>query len=192
MFILEGFWLWGAIALFSVCSLILIENDRPVLSTSVLFVTTILLEFFTNFHPISLSINNPGNALLYILGYLTIGTLYGIVKWFSFVYMIRERAAKEIENYKKAYGEKEFLNKDETTRIGMVSTGIGHSLPIKASNYKATMMMWMCYWPISAPWTVLNDPLRRAWNYAYNVISGSLQKISDNVMRDVMKDLTDK
>jgi len=40
------------------------------------------------------------------------------------------------------------------------------------------IIMWMAYWPLSAGWTILNDPIRRFASFVYHVLlSGMFKRI---------------
>jgi hypothetical protein len=57
----------------------------------------------------------------------------------------------------------------------------------QAKNEKARITRWMSFWPMSALWTLINDPIRRAFEEIYHLISKALQEISDAAFADVVK-----
>ena len=58
-----------------------------------------------------------------------------------------------------------------------------------ASRNKAKILRWMSYWPWSFAWTMLKDPIRKAFLTIYRDIAAHLQKISDRAFRGVEADL---
>ena len=59
------------------------------------------------------------------------------------------------------------------------SAGItGEVKPMVRAN-KTRVLAWMTYWPASMTWTLIDDPVRRAFLALYDGIGGSLQRISD-------------
>ena len=42
----------------------------------------------------------------------------------------------------------------------------------------------MTYWPISASWTIINDPIRRMYNSIFKRLDKVYVKISDKVFKD--------
>jgi hypothetical protein len=54
----------------------------------------------------------------------------------------------------------------------------------KVREHKADIMTWMMFWPWSALWTLLNDPIRRFFQHVYWRIANALQKISDSYWKD--------
>jgi hypothetical protein len=69
--------------------------------------------------------------------------------------------------------------------------GVDRSLltivPQVADN-KSRITTWMAYWPWSAFWTLLNDPIRRLFRRLYNNLREFYQKMSDKVFADVKND----
>ncbi len=58
-----------------------------------------------------------------------------------------------------------------------------------AARHKARILRWMSYWPWSAAWTLLKDPVRKAFLSVYYQIAERLQEISDKAFRGVEADL---
>jgi hypothetical protein len=47
----------------------------------------------------------------------------------------------------------------------------------------------MAFWPWSAVWTLLNDPVQRAFRRIFNYLREFYQRMSDRIFSDVAKDL---
>ena len=63
-------------------------------------------------------------------------------------------------------------------------------LPV-ASESKATITMWMTYWPWSLFWTFVRDFVVELWENVYTYFSKVFQKIADRVLgRDIQRDFT--
>lgn len=61
-------------------------------------------------------------------------------------------------------------------------------LPV-ASESKATITMWMTYWPWSLFWTFVRDFVVELWENIYTYFSKVFQKIADRVLgRDIQRD----
>ena len=112
---------------------------------------------------------NPLQTVLAILGYFVAGTLWGIIKWFFFV--LRER-----DNILNALRDKHYPRPENI------------SLP-KASYHKDRIITWMIYWPFSMLWTLINDPVRRGFEWIYRRIGKLMQSISERVFRGVFKEV---
>lgn len=56
-------------------------------------------------------------------------------------------------------------------------------------EYKSQITLWMTYWPWSMTWTVVNDPVKRAFKYTYERVQEVYTRITNRVFRDLEKDL---
>ena len=59
----------------------------------------------------------------------------------------------------------------------------------QARTNKSRILRWMTFWPLSALWTLIDDPIREAFRKIYDQISGRLQRISDRMFADLETDL---
>ena len=48
-----------------------------------------------------------------------------------------------------------------------------------ASDSKQDIMRWMSFWPFSMVWTLINDPVKKAFRAIYRGLQKSLQRIAD-------------
>jgi hypothetical protein len=60
----------------------------------------------------------------------------------------------------------------------------GGLAPLARTN-KSRIMMWMGYWPFSALWTMIDEPIKKAFRAIYNYISSTLQRISDDAFANI-------
>lgn len=51
-------------------------------------------------------------------------------------------------------------------------------IPPKAARNKGRIIFWMAYWPASAFWTLLNDPLTRLYEFLYRRLGVVFENIS--------------
>jgi hypothetical protein len=59
------------------------------------------------------------------------------------------------------------------------SVGLRDNPKPMVRDNKTRCISWMAYWPASMAWTLVDDPVRRAFVALYDSIGGSLQHISD-------------
>ena len=138
-------------------------------------IVLVAMQVFTDIHPFSYIINDPFRALVVAALYVLVGVGYVWIKWFSYV----NTAARKIAEY---------MASGSTNDIDYACRRAGYkSVPLKVSDYKGKIIGWMAYWPISAAWTVLNDPVRRLFEAVYNGIAKSLQSISDKAFSGISK-----
>jgi len=113
---------------------------------------------------LSYIISSPQIILAWFGGYLGFGIIWGFIKWYFFLH-------KEIEK--------------ETTKInnGYFSSTV--TIPTSRDN-KWRIMSWMVYWPFSALWTVLDQPIKYAFNYIFSKIEGLFDLMSKSMYKDVI------
>ena len=55
----------------------------------------------------------------------------------------------------------------------------------KANDNKATIIMWMSYWPLSAIWFIVADMIKEMFNYIYDQLGGYFQRVSDEKFKNL-------
>lgn len=55
----------------------------------------------------------------------------------------------------------------------------------RAERYKSRIITWILWWPTSAFWTLLNDPLVKVANWIYNRFQGIYTKITNKVFAKI-------
>jgi hypothetical protein len=145
-------------------------------------------------------------------GYLVFGTVWGVVKWVLFT---RKLAFECEEHYRVS--RKQFLAKkglsanDQTVIPGNLKAAWqqesnqrlsrydeegneiscvgpdGKINPPEARDHKATILMWMSFWPFSALWTLIDDFVKRAFEHIYRLIARHLQEISNKAFASVVE-----
>lgn len=203
-----GFWepfiLFGSISFWFISLVIAvvfvwcIEIDKSDGAFLMLLATYVFLWGAVGFNPIEFAWNNPLQSFAYVGGYFVGGMIWSIVKWYF--YLLRRRdEAKKVRVYFDANITKlqqDWKGSDEFNFVNWMNKG-NHSkyrtqweyndcsYPPIAAQHKGDILFWATYWPFSAFWTLLNDPIRRLWNAIYSVLNGMLQRISNNVFKDV-------
>lgn len=61
---------------------------------------------------------------------------------------------------------------------------------LKPSEFKSEITTWIIWWPWSAFWTLLNDPIKRIANEIYIALSGIYQSISSKFSASVQDDFS--
>jgi len=108
---------------------------------------------------------NPGNVLVLFGGYLVAGVVWAIVKWYFFL-----------------------LNKKEYYKRSNIPF---HRVSIpKASNNKSRIISWMMYWPFSGLWTLINEPIKKAFQLIYRNIEGFFDRMSEKIFAKDIQDAT--
>jgi len=59
------------------------------------------------------------------------------------------------------------------------------AIPPSVVDEKPRIMAWMIWWPLSAAWTIVDDPVRRLFQHIYHRIAGRLQAVSNRAFQDL-------
>lgn len=62
--------------------------------------------------------------------------------------------------------------------------------PPRADHNKGRIIFWMSYWPASALWTIINDPITRFYRFLYNRIGKLLEGISNSMFAKYKDELS--
>jgi hypothetical protein len=153
--------------------------------------------------------HNPAYAVGGVGVYVLAGSGWGVTRWWVEV-------RKLARNCKELYitRRKEFLrsNKDELGGVLVTDATVvppqlkkkwqeqpvrqgfwrlqvsedGHITPPQASEYKATILTWMAFWPMSLLWTILDDFVKELYENIYQYLATWLQNISDKAFADLL------
>jgi hypothetical protein len=110
-------------------------------------------------------VNNPGTVVLMMLGYLLIGVIWSIRKWYVYVGKKKNKILNKI--------------KDGDT----IGTNIEFDLDLR--YHKGRIISWMCYWPFSVVWFLINDPVRAIYNFIFEKIKRIYGRIAESAINDV-------
>jgi len=157
--VLFPWWIWALILVDCGFILYAIDDDDETWGTaatiSVLLVLGVL-QWLTPFKPYTFVYENPLPVAIGAGAYFFVGAGWSVVKWW-FAEKARVRKAKQ------RYGEKWRGQKTEP------------------ATYKATVLVWIGYWPFSLVWTLLNDPFKRLVRWIYDELQRIYQRITDRV-----------
>lgn len=134
-------------------------------------------------------------SIVYALVYVAVGVAWSFVKWFSFLIQFRDQYREQKEKFltdnklnptgqvpeelREKFGN--FLGRAHSTRV---FRGNPLNEKPKASNNKSRIVSWMSLWPCSMVGTLLNDPVRRLFNFLFNNFKALYQRMADHVFRN--------
>lgn len=192
VFAVGSHWFWLLLAVEAAVLIGLIEWGKGLAATLSLVGTLLALQFMGNANLLGLANHHPLLLVFGVVGYFAVGTVWAIARWWLFVHEQRLR-------YDEARAE--FCH-DRRLLDGTIPESLqqewqehraGRKRKIeirpRARKHRGRIIMWMAYWPWSFCWTVLNDPVRKAFKFIFRHIHDYLQEISDNAFRGVDADL---
>jgi len=212
LFAFGGLWFWGLFALASLLLIVCLENDKGVAATTVFVGTLAAVLFLGNAGWLTWVFQNPLYFGLGVLGYLAVGVGWGIGKWWVYVRDCAIRYRRErrawLERHSKAGAPQDGLDVAECREalrtevltgeikeawqayVKVLYYGKKITKPM-ARRCKGQITAWMTYWPWSALWTLINDPVRRTFCWVYEQLSGTLQAISDRAFQGIENEMED-
>jgi hypothetical protein len=170
-----SFWFWSLIAVALVLGFIFIENENL---AGLTWATIIAFAVICLLSPIKGTLlvlaSNPLLLLGAIACYILIGLLYSFLKWdrfFSKVRMKYEQMKIEWLSNKGISGETvpqdmkvvwsayldRYCHRTELERRAILLA----FNKVRYTDFKGLIVSWIIWWPISATWMLINDPMRK-------------------------------
>lgn len=161
-------WFWIVFGIWSLVLFVSVEIDKPAHATIATVVFLALFGFWGVFPGgaslLGLLVAHPGYIAVGAVAFFALGTVWAVVKWWFYVRNLAEKRKEQIEKNGGARGR----------------GGYGTIRKPLVRDNKSRIMTWMCFWPYSFIWTMINDPVRRVFKAIYNQIRAGLQKIADS------------
>jgi hypothetical protein len=115
-------------------------------------------EWYNNIF--SYIVENSGTVVLYILGYIILGAILSVIRWFIYL----KGLSIDVDSDGKCKHSK---------------------LKFDVFYNKNRIMNWMFNWPFSVIWTTIDEPVKKSFKWMYSKLEGSYKKISDNITKDL-------
>lgn len=158
------FWIVVSIAAIFIIYSLDTEDWGGTGATVTLIITSVLIWIFggdTMSNIFSYISDNPMRILGFLGIYALAGVAWSFVKWYFYLLGTKERLLKD--------GNEDIRQYDIPT----------------ASDNKGRLIAWMTYWPFSAVWTIINDPIKRFFKFLFGRLENVFQKMSDRMFADV-------
>ena len=153
-------WFWILFGVWSVVLLVSVEYDGAG------WATLATLAFAATFsvwgvlpgggNILALLTAQPLLVVAGVVAFFVLGTVWAVVKWWFFVNNLANKRREELA----------------------IGYRMGTTKPLVSDN-KRRIMTWMCFWPYSFIWTIIDDPIRRVFKAIYRRIRVRLEKIAD-------------
>ena len=208
---IAGFFVIGAIGFWALvgCLTVLIfwniEKEEVGFVTFILLVATWLVCWANGIPLLSLMVQNWPITLGIIAGYFVTGTGWAIGKWYFYISRYRYAYDEIKDRWFNKLGVKhveafnESQRKDFRIEVAqkfrelsgkyLYTDSTDFAFPL-ASERKSAILGWMMYWPFSMTWTLINDPVKRAFIAIYRHISGGLDRMTQRITGDIQNELS--
>jgi hypothetical protein len=151
-----GLWPTVLVVVVSILIVIGIETDGAFYANTAFVIGTLALIRLHRLAALPWIQTHAGLLLGCAIGYFVIGVVWAFFKWYLFC-----------------------IDRLEVQRESRVKP----TAPA-ASDHKARITGWMTYWPWSAAWWLMHEPVTRVWRVVYAKTAAQFQRISDSVFRD--------
>jgi len=199
------FWAWAVI--FFLVILAFEENEKNFFA----FVSLGIFVALAVHSPVIHLTFEPVTWLMWGVVYYIVGGVWSFIKWFSFITkraesfgVLKLNFIRMLNKMPGADGElvvdiktklpeeviprfKEFLSSSDysfsyinTNSYDEESKNLDDIVP-HANSHKEKIVTWILWWPTSAFWTILNDPLVRFANWMYARFQGLYMRIAKKV-----------
>lgn len=204
-----GILFWGIVVVFTLLLFVFIEYNQGAFATLSIIVVFCMLQWWARIDIIGAVRAEPLLAIAGVLGYLVAGTVWAVVKWWFYTKAERRKydefkaewingtcmtgMGKENVPYSTMVNPDGSWSDEMKRRFNedLKSTYGDEKIDVRpqVAKHKQEIYLWLCYFPWSMIWTIINDPIRRAFHWIYGEIRQALQKISDNAWADTATDL---
>ena len=175
---------------------VLVEKDEGVWATVVFIGTVLSLNFLSKVPILDYVKTNPLRTLAYVGIYFAVGIVWTLIKWYFFVHnkvvaynsykakFLKENKAESLtpELAAKLADELSNANGYRNTR------GVSAAAPDPA-DHKGDLTRWGTYWPFSMVGTALNDIVRKAWDYVYEMLQTTYHRMSQAIFKTASADM---
>ncbi len=175
-----GLWFWALAAVVILAAVISVENEKFTVTTPVVVVGIAALIWLSKFDVFGWARHNMGTIVTAVAIYLAVGVVYGVIRYMFYVHKIADKLATYAHDHGYNIAA---LTKSQAATFASY-TGV-RNFPLKVADSKGRITFWMIYWPFSAPWTLINEPVTRFFNFAYGRVAGLLQGIANRAFRNV-------
>lgn len=209
LLIFGGIWFWIVVGGFALWFVIATFREKGGQTFSATLLLLGVLLFFSNFNIFQWIYDNPLPCFYWAGGYLGIGIVWAVIKWYLFNTKVRSVYNNLRAAFLEAYGDGsdtipnqclekwgEYLSNEkswkELTRYyefkkRWTVRSINDVIP-SPSQYKDNIIFWMMHWPLSFIFFFLGDFLERLFTRIYQAISSMFEGITKRIFKSIPDD----
>lgn len=156
---------WVMAALFIVAITFCVETESPLWATGILIAFLLGLQAFSDVNVIGWIGSNLVTFATLIAGYLVTGVLWSGGKLWFYTRNWADRAEEIRANWLKKNGHEDLSDPKVKEEFFRENYQLKNHPTV--FNSKRRVLLWMAYWPVSAVWTLINDPVKWFFRFAY-------------------------
>lgn len=184
-FIMGSFWLLAFIVLFFGVGIWSSEKEDALIATLTLVAILLGLEFILGYNVFSAIWSNPLLFLVAIVGYIVIGFMWAIYwKYPKFLTRREESIRRKYTYFRTQRSGDPIPDTPENVEAFMKSDYYYDFSPL---GIKPRIYAWVCMWPWSTSWAILNEPFIWIYNQIHRIVADTLDRVGKSVTRKVLK-----
>ena len=197
--ILNTVYLLGIITLGIILMGVFLEREELKWVTTIFSIIVALFLWNHKTEVIPFFTNNVLECILFSVSYIVIGIIWSFIKWKAYLNVVFNKVKKCKEEFIFEYSQIDDKNKplfnDRLRDLGLkqynensyyskiksdttLEEYLNMVTPVSSKN-KTLIISWITYWPVSMLSTLLNDPFRRFFNWLYEQLSSSYNKMAN-------------
>ncbi len=142
---------------------------------------------------------NPMLWIKWAVVYFAIGTMWSFLKWFSYLHGVKRTLRELKEKFIKKTqvvlrkdgtfedrdfaGFADYLRDNHYLGYGNEIETRSDVIPTMNDNF-GDLVRWIVWWPFSAFWTILNDPIRRLAEFIVRRFRGMYEGLANSVFKN--------
>jgi hypothetical protein len=187
LLVFGSLWFWVALAIPALLLIAFVENEKAGRAFLTVLLTMGVLTLFSDVNPFAWVAAHPLKTVIGVIAYVGIGVVWSFGKWMLFVLRIRDKYEALRAKFVATHGPITETNK------ALLRACVGKNDPRLlakpgAARNRGRIIFWMAYWPFSATWTIINDPITRFYRFAFNRLASSFQGVSDRMFAKYQDD----
>ncbi len=187
-----AFWVFGAVLLVTLAYVSSDDwlEDHELIPLIVLLGAGLALWLFGNFNIFRIVWRNPGEALLWALGYIAVGAVYSVLKYKKYARRIGRECLRSFETEKKNFyydfkiSENEPIPSQHATAWKSLVSRFDRELKadISLDRNKSRIMTWIYCWAFNSLTSFVRNPLR----WLSKAVWYALRDIYERIARSVV------
>lgn len=186
-------WFWVC-ALLAIVSIWSVRGDNVAPPLICAFFAVFVLNYFGDIPIFAFIKDNPADIIIYVLGYMAVGVIWGFVKWVLFVQNKKRLFPEFKKNFLGYIDDLDPSYLDETSenylkipvlhKVEFKKASACSEFPPKANYNKQRIITWMLYWVLSVVGTIFGDLIKEIYEYIYTKLTNSFDSVSKFMFRD--------
>lgn len=139
-------------------------------------------------------------TLCVIGGYIALGTVWSLFRWYRFQVGLRRKYDARKEQFLREHVATTFLQEKISLDTNLIPPDLiiewrrrnpdGNPKDYAMSRYTSKILTWMVFWPLSMLDWVLDDLATRVFQLVFDVFRGVYARILNHIWGDVSDDFT--